>query len=438
VGTLAVRRLRDLSSEDRRTLLARATARVFEPELTASVQAIVEDVRDRGDAAVCDALSRFDGVELPPERLRVAEDEIAAARADVSEELLDAIRVGLANIRAFNERLLESCSWTDELAPGLLVGERTGPIASAGLFVPAGKGSFPSVLMHLGGPAVAAGVPEIVVLTPPLTGRSGEVDQAVLAVAGELGLRQVFRVNGPAGIAACAFGTETIPRVVKVVGPGSPAVTAAQILVQAYGCSTVMLFGPSESLIIADDTAELSLLAADLINEAEHGDDSAALVVTSSEQLVAAVDAEVERQLADLPEWRRTFAEASLSRYGGAVLVRDLNEACDFANAYAPEHLQLAVRDPDDLLTRIEHAGEILLGQTPFAAANYLLGVPNTLPTGGYARLSSGVTSRTFFKASSVARASGEALALLAPGVKALARHEGFPAHEAAIRARGL
>ena len=267
-------------------------------------------------------LARFDGVELPPERLRVTEDEISAAERDVSDELLDAIRVGLANIRAFNERLLEGCSWTDELAPGLLVGERAGPIASAGLFVPAGKGSFPSVLMHLGGPAVAAGVPEIVVLTPPLAERAGEVDPAVLAVAGELGLRQVFRVNGPAGIAACAFGTETIPAVVKVVGPGSPAVTAAQILVQAYGCSTAMLFGPSESLVIADDTADLSLLAADLINEAEHGDDSAALLVTWSEQLVKEVDAKVERQLVDLPEWRRRFAEAALSRYGGAVLVR--------------------------------------------------------------------------------------------------------------------
>jgi histidinol dehydrogenase len=292
--------------------------------------------------------------------------------------------------------------------------------------------------MHLGGPAVAAGVPEVVVLTPPLAERAGEVDPAVLAVASELGLRQVFRVNGPAGIAACAFGTETIPAVVKVVGPGSPAVTAAQILVQAYGCSTAMLFGPSESLVITDDSADLSLLAADLINEAEHGDDSAALLVTWSEQLVKGVEAEVERQLADIPEWRRRFAEAALSRYGGAVLVRNLDEACDFANAYAPEHLQLAVRDPDDLLTRVDHAGEILLGQTPFAAANYLLGVPNTLPTGGYARVSSGVTARTFVKASSVARASREALARLAPGVMALARHEGFPAHEAAIRARGL
>jgi len=438
VGTLAVRRLRDLSPEDRRTLLERARARVFDATLAESVRTIIEDVRARGDAAVSDALARFDGINLAPDRLRVGDEEIETARESVPEEVIDAIRVGLANIRAFNERLLRDASWTDELTPGLLVGEQSAPIGSAGLFVPAGKGSFPSVLMHLGGPAVAAGVPEIVVLTPPLAGGKGEVDPAVLAVAHELGLQQVFRVNGPAGIAACAFGTETIPAVLKVVGPGSPAVTSAQIQVQAYGCATAMLFGPSESLIIADDSADVSLLAADLINEAEHGDDSAALLVTQSESLVTQVDAEVERQLPSLPAWRRSYAEAALSHYGGAVLVTDLDEAFDFANEYAPEHLQLAVRDPEDVVARIQHAGEILLGQTPFAAANYLLGVPNTLPTGGYARVSSGVTARTFVKSSSVARASGEALARLAPGVAALARHEEFPAHEAAIRVRGL
>jgi histidinol dehydrogenase len=259
----------------------------------------------------------------------------------------------------------------------------------------------------------------------------------VLAVAHELGLRDVFRVNGPAGIAACAFGTETIPPVAKVVGPGSPAVTAAQIQVQAYGCATAVLFGPSESLVIADDSADVALLAADLLTEAEHGDDSAALLVTGSEELANAVAGEVERQLAELPEWRRTFAETALAQFGGVLLVEDLDEACGFANEFAPEHLQLAVREPQELVTKILHAGEILLGQTPFAAANYLIGVPNTLPTGGYARLWSGVTARTFTKTSSIARTSGDALAQLSPGIAELARHEGFPAHEAAIRARG-
>jgi histidinol dehydrogenase len=433
---LRVHRLRDLSPEDRRSLLERATARIFEPDLVESVQAIIEDVRARGDAALCDALARFDGVELTPDRLRVGDDELDAARQAVPSDVREAIRLGIRRIRAYNEALMRGASWTEELAPGVVVGEQCRPIPSAALFVPAGKGSFPSVLMHIGTPATVAGVPHIVVVSPPTSGRGQSMDVAVLAVADELGLREVFRVNGPAGIAACAFGTETIPRVGKVVGPGSPAVTAAQVQVQAYGCATAMLFGPSESLVIADDSADLALLGADVLTEAEHGDDSAAILVTPSEELAERICAEVERQLRALPEWRRTFAGTALSQHGGVLLVDDLGEACAFANEFAPEHLQLAVREPEELLPRLDHAGEILLGQTPFAAANYLIGVPNTLPTGGYSRLWSGVTARTFTKTSSIASVSAEALAHLASGIAALARHEGFPAHEAAIRAR--
>jgi histidinol dehydrogenase len=438
MAALAVRRLRDVDPDERARILARSTAAIFDPELAAGVRAIIEDVRARGDAAVCDALARFDGVDCPPAALRVAEAELAAAPGRVADDVVGAIRQGLANIRSFNERVLQGGSWRAEIAPGLEVGEETRPIASAGLFVPSGKGSFPSVLMHIGTPAVVAGVPEIAVVVPPSSGRGLEVDPAVLVVARELGLTNVFRVNGPAGVAALAFGTETIPKVVKIVGPGSPAVTSAQVQLQAYGCATEMLFGPSESLVIADEAADPALLAADLLNEAEHGEDSVAVLVTASEGLAAAVSGEVERQLEALPEPRRRFASAALSRTGGVLLVDDLAEACDFANEFAPEHLQLAVTEPEALLPRLEHAGEILLGDTPFAAANYLIGVPNTLPTGRYARLTSGVTARTFLKTSSVARTSRAALAGLAQGVVALATHEGFPAHAAAVRARGL
>ena len=260
----------------------------------------------------------------------------------------------------------------------------------------------------------------------------------MLVVAEELGLTHVFRSNGPAGIAAVALGTESIPRVRMVVGPGSPAVTAAQIQVQALGCATVMLFGPSESLVIADDSANPMVLAADVLNEAEHGSDSAAILVTPSEELLATVELELERQLAELPEQRRAYATAAVSRFGGAVLVGDLAEACAFANEYAPEHIQIVTEEPHALLHELDHAGEILLGPTPFSAANYVLGVPATLPTGGYAKLSSGVTARTFVKTSSIGRTSPEALARLAPSVIALAEHEGFPAHANAIRIRGL
>ncbi|MFN8186736.1 MAG: histidinol dehydrogenase [Gaiellales bacterium] len=438
MGALSVYRLAELSPVDRHRIMERATGEIFAPALVESVRAIIEDVRARGDAAVCDALARFDGVECLPADLRVSDEELASAGGQVEPGVVAAIREGIANIRAFNERVLADASWTKELAPGLLVGEQARPIESAALFVPGGKGSFPSVLMQIGTPAVVAGVSRLVVLAPPSAGRGLGIDPAVLVVARELGLRDVFRVNGPAGIAAAAFGTETIPKVRKVVGPGSPAVTIAQVTVQLYGCATEMLFGPSESLVIADGAADVRILAADVLNEAEHGSDSAALLVTPSEALVRAVDEEIARQLAELPAWRREFAAAAVSHFGGAIIVRDLDEACAFANEYAPEHLQVATVDPEALLDRLDHAGEILLGDTPFSAGNYLIGVPATLPTGGYAKVTSGVTARTFVKTSSLGRTSRDALARLAPGIVALAEHEGFPAHAAAIRIRGL
>jgi histidinol dehydrogenase len=438
VAALAIRRLDQLGPGERARLLDRATATIFDPQLVASVREIVDDVRAHGDDAIVSALARFDAVECRADELRVTDAEFEAARDAVPPELLAAIRRGIGTIRAFNERVLEGASWRAELEPGLVVGERCGPIDSAGLFVPSGKGSFPSVLMQIGTPAVVAGVPQIAVVVPPLSGRGHEVDPAVLVVARELGITDVFRANGPAGIAALAVGTQTIPRVSKVVGPGSPAVTAAQVQVQALGCSTVMLFGPSESLVIADDTADPMLVAADLLNEAEHGSDSAALLVTPSESLVAAVADELDAQLAGLPEPRRSYAAAAVSDYGGALVVGNLNEACAFANEYAPEHLQIVTQDPEATLIGVEHAGEILLGPTPFSAANYVIGIPATLPTGRFARVSSGVTARTFVKTSSLGRLTADALARLAPATLALAEHEGFPAHAAAIRRRGL
>jgi len=437
MGRLAIRRLSSLSSDERAYILARSTAAIFDEELQRSIGAIVDDVRCDGDAAVSRALTRFDEVECPPDRLRVRSDEIARARASLDPAVVDAIRVGIGNIRAFNEHVVADTSWRAEIVPGVEVGERSGPIDAAALFVPSGKGSFPSVLMQIGTPAVAAGVPTVVVLVPPMRGGT-EIDPAVLVVAEELGLEDIYRVNGPAGIAAAAFGTASIPRVSRVVGPGSPAVAAAQIAVQAHGCSTVMLFGPSESVIVADDSADPRVLAADLLNEAEHGPDSASLLLTPSEELAERVSKEVERQLDLLPEWRRTFAESSISRFGGAFLVKDLSEAAAFVNEYAPEHLQLVTRDPEALLSEVEHAGEVLLGDTPFAAANFVLGVPATLPTGGFARVSSGVTARTFLKTSSVGQVSREALSRLAPAIITLAEHEGFPAHANAIRERNL
>ncbi len=426
--------------EDRAQLLQRGIHDIFEPSLRRSIERIIDDVRDNGDEAVCRALRDFDGVDLTPDRLRVSEDEFAAASDLVDGALSTAIDHMIANVRRFNDEVMarHGRDWWCESAPGLFIGEKVTPIASAALFCPAGKASYPSVLAQLGGPAVVAGVPQTVVITPPLPrSASAAVDPATLVVAQRLGLRNVFRVNGPAGVAAVAFGTETIPKVVKVVGPGSPAVVCAQVEVQRHGCSTMMLLGPTESLIIADETADPTRLAADLLIEAEHGTDSTVVLVALSRAIAHAVEEELTRQIAALPTVRAEAARASLSVNGGCVLVTSLEEACAVANEFAPEHLQVAIADPSKALVLLRNAGEILLGQdTPFSAANFVIGCPASLPTSGFAAVSSGITAEAFLKRTALAQASADALRHMAPSILALADHEGFPAHANALRLR--
>ena len=414
---------------------------IFDPQLRESIGRLIDDVRERGDDAVCDALSRFDGVNVTPDQLRVnaAEVEASTVSAPVDAAIDDAIE----HIRAFSEhQLARLTDWSFEAEPGLVVGEKLTPVASAGLFVPSGKASYPSVAYQLATPAVVAGVPEIVLVVPPIPGRAdGAVDAAVLAVCRKLGITEIFRVNGPAGVAAMGFGTESIPRVRMIVGPGSPAVTLTQIEMQRYGVTTMMLLGPTESVVVADGSADPVRLAADLLIEAEHGVDSTVVLLTPDVRLGDAVDAELAGQVAELPEPRATAARAALGTNGGCVLTADLDEAVAVANRIAPEHLQVAVDPALEVATvdALVNAGEILVGQsTPFSAANFVIGCPASLPTSGFAHVSSGITAMTFLKRTAVARADATALGRMTPSVLALAEHEGFPAHAAALRRRQL
>ena len=429
-----------MSSAERRALVDRDINQAIPAGLREQISKLVEDVRDRGDAAVCDALARFDGVTVTPEQLLVGADERERARSAVDQGLRAAIKDMVAHIRRFNEALMERLvDWEFESDPGLVVGERVSAIASAGLFCPSGKASYPSVLAQLGGPAVVAGVETVRVVVPPKPGANGAVDPVVLCVADELGITEVFRVNGPAGVAALAFGTEHIGRVVKVMGPGSLPVTVAQLEIQRWGTATQMVLGPTESLVIADASADPRRLAADLLIEAEHGTDSCTVLVTDSSALIGAVEAELAVQLAALPAARAEAASASLGVNGGCVLVDDLDEAVEVANEFAAEHLQIAVSTANEtrVLDGLHHAGEILIGQdTPFSAANFLIGCPASLPTNGFARVSGGVTVDAFVKRTAVARADAAALRRLAPSIVALADVEGFPAHANALRVR--
>jgi histidinol dehydrogenase len=428
----------DMRSDAREALMRRGIDDIFDVELRRSIGELIDDVRERGDAAVCEALGRFDGIDVSPDGLRVSAEEFE--RASVSAEVDHALDDAITHLRAFNEAQMEQAhDWSFESEPGLTVGEKITPITSAGLFTPSGKASYPSVAYQLAVPAVVAGVPAVSLVVPPIPGGTGAVDPAVLVVCRKLGIADVFRVNGPAGIAALGFGTDTIPKVRKIVGPGSPAVTLAQVEMQRHGVATMMLLGPTESLVIADDSADPALLAADLLIEAEHGTDSTVVLLTESIELADAVDAELERQLSSLAAVRATAARASLGPNGGCVLVESLAVAVTIANEFAPEHLQVAVAGDvvDEVVGGLVNAGEILIGQhTPFSAANFVIGCPASLPTSGFAHVSSGITADTFLKRTAIARADASALARMTPSVLALADHEGFPAHGDALRLR--
>jgi histidinol dehydrogenase len=417
-------------------MLRRSSAEVFDAGRQAHVRAIIDDVAVRGDQAVIEYTRQHDGVALSQERLRVGRGEIAQAYDVVDNGLRAALATSIERTRRYSEWLRPPALTLDEQEPGITVGIKWTPVESAGIYIPSGKGAFPSTLITMVTPAVVAGVEEIAVVLPPR--KDGSADPAVLVAADLLGVTQIFRCNGVAGIAGLAFGTATIPKVRLLGGPGNPYVTAAQIAVQAFGVRLLSVLGPTESMILADDSADPDRLALDLLNEAEHGMDSAAILITASETLAGEVQERLPHYLAQLPEWRRRFAEAAMSDYGGAVITATMEDAVAFVNLYAPEHLQIATRDPFATLLLIRNAGEILLGQhTPFSAGNYAIGVPAALPTSGFARVGSGVTVLSFLKATSVAALSPRGLAAVRPVIENLGRYEEFPAHVLAVTARG-
>jgi histidinol dehydrogenase len=427
-----------MSHADRRVFTDRTLSDIVSESLRDDIAHLLEDVRKRGDVAVCEATNRFDQISLAPEQLRVSEDEIAAAR--ISTEMHSALVDAIDHVHRFNETLLSRLTdWSIEIAPGAHVGEKLTPIISAGLFIPSGKASYPSVAYQLAVPAIVAGVPRIAVVVPPTPNESGKVDPAVLVVCRKLGITEIYRANGPAGIAALGFGTQTIKPVRKIVGPGSPAVTAAQVEMQRHGIATMMVLGPTESMMIVDHSTDPYRAALDLLIEAEHGEDSTVVLVSTDRNIVDAIDAELNLLVQHLPIERASAARAALGTNGGAVVFETLAEIYEYVNAFAPEHLQIAIERPraDNLVANLTNAGEILIGQdTPFSAANFVLGCPASLPTSGFATVSSGVTAATFMKSTAIASVSNSALKRMSTTITTIADHEGFTAHGNALRLR--
>jgi histidinol dehydrogenase len=402
--------------------------------LKATVAPIIEDVRTRGDAALVDYAKKFDNADIS--NIKATEEDFARARNKLDSGLKDAIKRCAENVRKFHQiqKDREEQRWLSEVAPGVWAGEQISPLPSVGLYVPRGKGAFPSVMYMLSMPAIVAGVPEIAVCTPPTA--EGGVDDASLFTAELCGIKNVYKAGGAQAIAALAYGTQTVPKVAKVLGPGNSYVAAARRLL-SNTIDPGMPAGPSEALIFADETAHVKNTALDLLNEAEHGPDSASILVTHSEKLAKAVAAILPELIEALPEKRRNFCKEGFSSYGGIVLTESLEESIAFCNAYAVEHLHLKVADPQKVVPLLKNVGEILVGEyTPIVLGNFGIGVNAVLPTGGHAKTWSATSIWDYQKRTSLAMVNRKGYEVLKGPVITMADYEDFPAHANVLRLR--
>lgn len=425
-------RLNQLDKRDWNHLLKRSETdlKVFMEK----VAPIVEGVRERGDQALVEFTQQFDGVELTADKIRVDASEIRGAYKVLNHGVLNALKHAKENIEKYHQSQRPEPFRLIEIGPGIFAGERVLPLDSVGLYVPRGKGSFPSVVLMTAVPARVAGVPHVRMVTPPAP--DGTVDVACLVAADLCGIQDIFKVGGAQAIAALAFGTETISPVAKIMGPGSPYVMASKKLlsdVVAVGTPA----GPSEALILADESADPYLVAADLLIESEHGRDSSAYLVTDSVNLANGVQGIIPDLLNRLPEWRREFCTTVLSRFGGIVIAEDMDQSLEFVNRYAPEHLEILTSDPFETLNGITNAGEVMLGlHTPISLANYAVGLNAVLPTGGMARTHSALHTLDYMKRISVGYVTPRGYSRLKDTVLRLADYEGFAAHAQALRIR--
>ncbi|HIK35568.1 MULTISPECIES: histidinol dehydrogenase [unclassified Thermosynechococcus] len=424
-----ITQLTDLRAELRRICNRTDSGEMSEQQAT--VEAILRRVAKEGDRALIEYTAQFDHIDLTPETLRVKGDELDAAYQQVSKELLDAIRLAKQQIEAFHRQRVPK-SWVQFGEDGIVLGKRYTAVDAAGLYVPGGRAAYPSTVLMNAIPALVAGVQRIVMVTPPGQGKG--INPAVLVAAQEAGIQEIYRVGGAQAIAALAYGTETIPRVDVITGPGNLYVMLAKK--QVYGRVGIdSLAGPSEVLIIADEAANPVHIAADLLAQAEHDPLAAAILLTPSLPLAEAVVTAVNEQLAEHP--RRVLTEKAIAHYGLIGIVETLEQAVELSNRFAPEHLELEVEDPWSLVEQVRHAGAIFLGySTPEAVGDYLAGPNHTLPTSGAARYASALGVETFLKHSSIIQYTPAALRKQGEAVMTLAETEGLISHRDSVRLR--
>ena len=419
----------ELSDEKKSFVLKRAEIDITEYMKTATEVAF--DVKENGDNAVLKYTEKFDRVKLTKDRMKVTPEEVEAAYQRLPKETLDAITYAYGNIKKFHSEQMPEKMWFTDVDEGIMAGEKVTPIVDVCLYVPRGKGSFPSVLLMLGVPAAVARVKKIVVVTPP--NEKGEVDDAILVAAKLIGITEIYKVGGIQAVASVAFGTETIPKCHKIIGPGNAYATAAKRVLASY-IDAGLPAGPSESIILCDEHTAPHKAALDWMIEAEHGPDSAALLVTHSKELAEQVLPIVEKQLTKLSDKRREFINTNFSTYGGIILTDSLEESIDFVNEYAPEHMEILTEKPFDILPKIENAGEILLGEwTPITLCNFLMGPNAILPTGQFAKTYSSVSVNDFLKRSSIGYVTHEGFRKVKHNAAVIAKTEGFETHALAV-----
>lgn len=400
------------------------------------VRPIIQDVKDNGDAALIHYAKKFDGAELTS--LKVTDAEFAEAETLISAELKVAIDHCVRNVTKLHAEQMRrvDLDWMVEIEPGVFAGEKVTPVSSVGLYVPRGKNAFPSAVYMLAIPALLAGVPDIVIVTPPTP--DGKCDPACLYAAQISGVTNVYKTGGAQAIAALAYGTESIPKVAKVLGPGSSYVAAAKLLLSSV-IDAGMPAGPSEAIVLCDESADPHNTVLDLLNEAEHGPDSAGLLVTHDEKLAEYVLENLPAAINTLPAKQADWLRTVFSTYGAIIVTDSMEQSIEIANLYAPEHLLLKVRDPDSVIPKIRNAGEILIGEhTVFSFGNYAIGINHVLPTGGWAHSYSCTSVWDFLKRTSLSRVTSEGFASLAESVTVLTGYEGFPAHKNAVTLRKL
>ncbi|OGW40497.1 MAG: histidinol dehydrogenase [Nitrospirae bacterium GWD2_57_9] len=399
-------------------------------EVAVAVQEVVERVRKEGDPAVLEYTEKFDKVKLSLKDIKVSADEIKDSYTRVEQKKVEALKLAAQNIRAFHEKQKIS-SWVSQEADGVILGQLARPIRSAGVYVPGGKACYPSSVLMNVIPAKVAGVEQLVMCSPV---PGGSLNPYILVAADLAGVSEIYKIGGAQAVAAMAYGTATIPKVDKIVGPGNIYVATAKRYV--FGQVDIdMIAGPSEILVIADQSADPEFVASDLLSQAEHDELASSILVTTSRDLAEMVNAEVERQLANLS--RKEIARKAIDRFGAIVLVKDLEQAAAVSNSIAPEHLELAVEKPFELLGLIKNAGAIFLGHyTPESVGDYIAGPNHVLPTGGTARFFSPLSTDSFMKKSSLIFYTREGLDKVAEAVTQIADVEGLEAHGNTIRVR--